>query len=694
MENFIYPPSPINVPAEKLTVSASFRQQAGKVVGSILLFMVVYILLVIAAIFLAIGCCYLGVWIIITVPKLLTLILGLGLMAVGLSVIIFLVKFIFAVAKDENPSRVEITEDEQPRLFAFIRQLTDETHTPFPKKIYLSPEVNACVFYNSSFWSMFLPVRKNLEIGLGLVNSVNISEFKAVMAHEFGHFSQRSMKLGSFTYNVNRVIHNMLYENTGYTNFLQAWGNLHSYMRLFVSITVKIATSIQWILRGVYAVVNKNYKGLSREMEFHADAVAASVSGGNNLVSALSRAEVAGNCYHTALDEANLRLKENKISQNIFSNQLTVLRSLAEEYALPLHKGLPEISYQFIASFSRSRINYKDQWASHPTLAERKSHLDNLAIDVAPDDSSVWLLFDSADSLQEKMTGNLYRDVSFKEPAVAYDALEFENRYLSRKNTYALPEMYKGFYDGRYIESKEWDLNILTGPSSTRTFEQLFNEETSQIQSNIKNNKNDLEIVRAIEDKRINVSSFDFDGIKYKRSGCGEVIAVLEKETEQLEQQLRELDKEVYLFFLNRHGAPKDRIREAYQTFQDRSVQYDEYVELVNRLMKRINPFYTGGIPIEDVQVIVGDIKRDFEPALKKVYKELQDTRVISREENKELYERIDNFASKDYHYFIVRHFQNDELNDLTGIAIQVAEELNRHKFQAYKQMLIEQAIG
>jgi len=33
-------------------------------------------------------------------------------------------------------------------------------------------------FYNSSFWSMFLPVRKNLEIGLGLVNSINISEFK------------------------------------------------------------------------------------------------------------------------------------------------------------------------------------------------------------------------------------------------------------------------------------------------------------------------------------------------------------------------------------------------------------------------------------------------------------------------------------------------------------------------------------
>jgi len=86
-------------------------------------------------------------------------------------------------------------------------------------------------------------------------------------------------------------------------------------------------------------------------MEFHADAVAAGVSGSNNLVSALSRIEVAGNCYATALSDANDRLKENKVAQNIFINQLTVLRSLASEYKLPVRQGLPEVSYHFIQSF-------------------------------------------------------------------------------------------------------------------------------------------------------------------------------------------------------------------------------------------------------------------------------------------------------------------------------------------------------
>ncbi|CAN5617220.1 hypothetical protein BH10BAC2_BH10BAC2_06570 [soil metagenome] len=83
--------------------------------------------------------------------KFITLIAGLGIVAVGVSVIFFLVQFVFAVSKNENPNRIEITEQEQPQLFSFIRRLSAETKTPFPKKIFISPDVNACVFYNSSF---------------------------------------------------------------------------------------------------------------------------------------------------------------------------------------------------------------------------------------------------------------------------------------------------------------------------------------------------------------------------------------------------------------------------------------------------------------------------------------------------------------------------------------------------------------
>src|SRR5690606_32387706 len=126
--------------------------------------------------------------------------LGIGLAGLGVMVLFFLFKFLFKRQKIDRSGLIEITEKEHPRLFQFVRQLANETHTSFPQRIYLSPDVNASVFYNSSFWSMFLPVRKNLQIGLGLVNAVNLSEFKAIIAHEFGHFSQKSMKLGSYVY--------------------------------------------------------------------------------------------------------------------------------------------------------------------------------------------------------------------------------------------------------------------------------------------------------------------------------------------------------------------------------------------------------------------------------------------------------------------------------------------------------------
>ena len=62
------------------------------------------------------------------------------------------------------------------------------------------------------------------------------------MAHEFGHFSQRSMKLGSFVYNVNKIIHNMLFENTGYAGALGSWARVDGIFAFFAQIHGKYCT--------------------------------------------------------------------------------------------------------------------------------------------------------------------------------------------------------------------------------------------------------------------------------------------------------------------------------------------------------------------------------------------------------------------------------------------------------------------
>src|SRR3954471_18823631 len=109
MEDFTYPPSPATE-EKKIVLSPAFRKQVSKVIGSIVLFLIVYLALVLAAATLAVACFYGGLALIIAVPKFITVLIGGGLMCLSISVIYFLIKFMFTTSKDENSSRVEIYE--------------------------------------------------------------------------------------------------------------------------------------------------------------------------------------------------------------------------------------------------------------------------------------------------------------------------------------------------------------------------------------------------------------------------------------------------------------------------------------------------------------------------------------------------------------------------------------------------------
>ncbi|MGN6439167.1 MAG: M48 family metallopeptidase [Agriterribacter sp.] len=673
-----------------LEPSVFFKQQVSKVIFSIFLFLIVYLLLIAAAVALAAACFYAGIAVIAGLGSLYGIIAGLGLMAVGGSVIFFLIKFVFAVTKNGNPQSIEITEKDQPELFAFIRKLTEETKTPFPKKIFVSPDVNACVFYNSSFWSMFLPVRKNLEIGLGLVNTVNITEFKAVMAHEFGHFSQRSMKLGSFTYNVNRVIYNMLYENNSYANFLNSWGQLHGLLGVFAAITGKIATGIQWVLRGMYKTVNVNYKGLSREMEFHADAVAASVAGGNNLISSLSRIEVAQSCYNSAINKANDWLKKNKVSRNIFNNQLTILQSVAKEFKLPVKHGLPEVSFQFVQSFSKSRVNYKDQWASHPTIAERKAHLDKWGVDAVPDEKSAWSIFLHPEQLQEQITASLYQAVQLGDTHEIYEAAHFDQWHAEERKKYALPEIYKGYYDNRYIDAKDWKTNEAP-QEETLSFDQLFNDANGQLCEKIKTTESDLALVEAIRCRQIDVKSFDFDGKKYLVKQADAVIEQLKNELDTQKNELLQTDWTIYRFFNKRAGENAALLAHSLEKYNTVNAASAAYLEVADRTIDTLQPLYQPQLTEDIIWHVVNNLKEDCEPALKSKFRQAIDSGIISNRENDPLREQLESFIGKQYVYFVGGTFNNNELEELDILLRRVAAEWNEYKFSCYKKLLEDQ---
>lgn len=395
----------------KTTVSADFKKSTFRAIFSIVLFIIVYLLLLAFSLLLTVASIFVGASIIAIKPGLITLFVGAGIISMGISILIFLLKFITKKHKKDISTLIEISETDEPKLVALINNLAAEVGTHAPKKIYLSADVNAQVFYDSSFWSMFLPIKKNLQIGLGLVNTITQQELKAILAHEFGHFSQKTMKVGSYTYNVNQIIYNLVNDDDGYLDWVNRWARSSWLIYIFVLIALKIVAAIKWILVKMYAFVNKQYLALSREMEFQADEIAAMVTGFQPLKSALLRSSLANYSLETVFDYYREDQKKEWTSENIYPEQTFVLGFIAEDMQLPVKNNLPYVPVTELNRFNKSKLVIKDQWASHPSTKERilrleKTNLHTETIEPQPANE----LFTQIEHWQKQFTNIIFEE--------------------------------------------------------------------------------------------------------------------------------------------------------------------------------------------------------------------------------------------------------------------------------------------
>lgn len=683
-----YPPTPKGISEEILKPSAAFRREVFKVLAAILLFIVTYIILIAGAMGLAVLCGYAGLALVVAFPRFITLALGIGLVGLGVLVLFFLIKFLFKRNTVDHSGLIEIKEMDQPALFAFIRRLTAETKTPFPKRIFVSADVNASVFYNSSFWSMFFPVRKNLQIGLGLVNIINMSEFKAILAHEFGHFSQRSMKLGSYVYNVNQIIYNLLYDNDGYGRTLERWASISGYFAIFTVITVKIVSGIQWLLRQVYTLINKVHMSLSRQMEFHADTVAAFVTGGDHLTTALRRLEIGESTFNSLFDYYHEWQEDGVKPENLYPQHHEVLRQFTAQHAIPVVHGLPLVDSTTFARYQKSRIVVKDQWASHPSTADRESHLRSLNIHTEVEATPAWALFQNADALQAQMTDKVYAQDT--KATLKLDRDAFAGRLQTHVDKYKLDALYKDYFDGRNIS--ETDVrNLEQHKPEDISLDQILSDETLALPYQIVGLRQDIATLTAIMEGEIPVKQFDFDGRKYSRKDADHLKTELERELAASASLLEETDKRVIALFLRRAVATgkTEELRRLYSNLFIVSKASEEDIKLYQNIVRDLLPIYHLRLESSQVNqimektkiheyslkerltILISDVPHLFTPA---------ETKAVSE------------YLPKQNVYFFQDTFNNEalsQLNEVLGIFYHVASD---RSFLARKEILAMQA--
>jgi Zn-dependent protease with chaperone function len=688
-----YPPAPAHADERVIRPSAEFKREALGVLWAILFFISVYIALVAGSIVLAAVCGFIGVMLITVYTHFITIMLGLGLLGLGIMVTFFLLKFMFTWSKPDRSHLVRITESEQPELFAFIRRLTKETQSSFPKNIYVSSDVNASVFYDSSFWSMFFPIRKNLEIGLGLVNVVNLSEFKAILAHEFGHFSQRSMKLGSYVYNVNRVIYNMLYDNSGYARTLQRWASISGYFAIFANAVAWIISGIQEILQGVYQFVNKRRMSLSRQMEFHADAVSAYVSGSDHLVTSLRRLGVADICYQRLMGYYNDWLRSHSLkADNLYPQFTEVIHHYAKDFGLPLEHGLLQVSAESFGRFNKTRVVVKDQWASHPSTDDREAHLNQLGLHTDTVHASAWTIFRQAEALQQQITAMIYEKAEVKTPLGTLDLAQFRERYRQEVVKFELPEIYKGFYQSRNI--KAFDIDLLDrGTSADTALGAILTDEHLELPTRVDGLNGDIAVLEQINQQNIKVETFDFDGNKYSWSNAGIFLPKLKQELSETEARLEELDKRVAQFFLQRAvvAGRAESLKDCYKRMFKSIEDWHDDLKKFDNLTSIMTPLYQGHVTVEQAHAIANQMMLNEKEIKQRIQTFLADSSyapVLDAPDR----QTLEAYTSKSLTYFRGNSFIEEDMqlfHDAVNLYRYVSSQ---YSFHLRKVMLEEQA--
>ena len=644
-----------------IQVSPTFKKMTTKAVVTIILFIFVYLLLLMSGIGLTVLCVLGGVRLFMAHPSFVTIALGIGLASLGVFVLIFLFKFLFKQHKTDRSHLIEISQNEEPALFGFIDEIVREVKTDFPKKVYLSADVNAGVFYDSSFWSMIFPIRKNLNIGIGLVSTLSAQEFKAILAHEFGHFSQRSMKVGSYVYNVNQVIYNLLYENESFDDMIRRWAGLSGYFSIFIVIAVKIIQGIQWILRRMYDLVNISYMALSREMEFHADEVAAHVAGSAPLKESLLRMDLAYHSYQTVLNFYNNKIADNMKSKNIFTEQTFVMNFIAAENKIPFKNHLPVVSALDVSRYNKSKLNIKDQWASHPATDERIAALEKLGIQKDENnDTPAALLFANMEKTQQKITDKLFSNVVYQEKAAELDPETFKSEYTETFHQNTFPKIYNGYYDNK--NPVHFDVDAIVDFENTKTSETLFSKKNVDLVYEYVALENDRAILQNIAGKTFDVKTFDYDGQKYRSKDAATLITKLDEEIKILTQKLLQNDIEIYRFFFTQalKKGKENELKKMYLDFFNLDTAYETKTALYQTMIQSTN-FISEVTPFDEIEKNFTAIATQ-EIKLKKEIRLLLEDKDVDGEITKVMRDNFEKYVSQEWVYFYKETYYDESL--------------------------------
>lgn len=534
-----YPAGPTSVPPNLTQPPASYGRRVWLALGGLLLFVALYVLLT-------------G-WLGWTSYRLLSAAVQGGgdaivgaLVGVGAAFLtVFMVKGLFFMKQGHNDTtELELTAAQQPELFAFLHKLADEAGAPRPHRVFVSPRVNASVSYDLTLLNLVLPSKKNLEIGLGLVNVLTLGELKAVLAHEFGHFTQRSMAVGRWLYMAQQIAGHIVARRDKLDAFVVGLSRVDVRFAWVGWLLSLVIWAIRSLVDSFFSLALRLQRALSRDMEMHADLVAVSLTGSDAPIYALHRLRTADDAWDRTMLFARGELERGHVVTDLFPVQTRIIERMSGVLDDETYRSAPPLPTTGRAAFRIFQAELAQpprMWSTHPANDEREANAKRVYVSAPADDRSGWLLFADAQALRERVSALVLGKHEAAAPLDTDAALRAVDEQFGRES---FDRRYRGIYLDRSLVRPARRAVNLYAVSTDGAAEQLSALYPASL-------THDLERRRTIENEKALLKAvvdgvFETPGGVVRHRGKQRRPRELPQVIEQLDEELSRLDQKLW----------------------------------------------------------------------------------------------------------------------------------------------------
>jgi Zn-dependent protease with chaperone function len=352
------------------------RAYGAVVLAAIVLLVVALPVLLAVTIGVTVGVVWLMFQIHVTFPfVILLLILGAGATTWGILRALFI--------RLEPPGKHALTRADEPRLYALLDEVAEVAHSAPVREVVIGPGPNIGVLERGSTLAVLLGrgVRV-LALGYAGMQALTIGELRAILAHEYGHFSHGETRLVPVICRVQLV------------SFLMLQGVSRSGWMAYLNPAF-------WFLRAFLAVFHGLNSARDRRRELLADRIAALAYGGDAFERALSTVTYAAQDL-----ERTVALLLTLRAMGLAQDGLYGLQELKRrDFPPPLRRAI-------------ERDRPTSPYDSHPPNEERIERIRGIQGRIADDGSPALELLSDPGRLATEMSAELLGEIHFPDPTL------------------------------------------------------------------------------------------------------------------------------------------------------------------------------------------------------------------------------------------------------------------------------------